>query len=492
MDDMVPVLEYLFSPGTLLLIALGSAMGIVVGSIPGLTGAMLIALSLPLTFTMEGRDALVLLISMYVGSVSGGQITAILLGMPGTPASIMTTLDGFPMARNGQPGKALGLGICASGVGGIVSGLFLLLSASPVAALAHYLGPYDFFALVIVAMTLIALVGDSMVMGLFSGSCGMLLAMPGVSPATGAIRLTFGFAELNDGFKLLPVMIGLYAMGEVVIMLNGRRGRISAVEMVDRKGMMMSLPDWRRQAGNLLRSSLIGTWVGALPGIGANVGSVAAYTVAEKCSSTPENFGKGSEEGIVASEAANNATVGGALIPLLTMGIPGSVIDAILLGAMVIHGLQPGPLLMVRNPEAVWSLSGAMLLANIMMVTLMAASVGWLSKLAKIPRHFLAPAILVFCVIGSYGLANRMFDVWVMLAFGVIGLGMRKIKMPLAPFIMGFVLWPVAEENLSTALMAHRGSLWPLLTRPIACSLMSLAFLMILFPLWRKWKNRNA
>ncbi len=488
---MMPTLEYLFSPWTLLLIALGTWLGIVVGAIPGLTGAMLIALSLPLTFAMEGTDAMVLLIAMYVGSVSGGLITATLLRMPGTPASIMTTLDGYPMAVGGKPGRALGLGIGASGVGGLVSWIFLILVAGPIASVAHHLGPYDFFALVMMAMALIALVSDSMIMGLLSGACGILFAMPGASPATGDIRLTFGFMEMNDGFKLLPVMIGLYAMGEVVIMLQGKEKKTAPVAM-NRRGMMMSLADWRRHGVNLLRSSLIGTWIGALPGIGANVGSVAAYTVAKKSSKAPEEFGKGSEEGIIASEAANNASVGGALIPLLAMGIPGSVIDAILLGAMVIHGLQPGPLLMVQNPEAVWSLGGAMLLANVMMIGLMVMSVGWLSNLAKIPRHYMAPAIMVFCVIGSYGLANRMFDVWVMLAFGLIGLAMRHIKFPLAPFIIGFVLWPVAEENLGAGLMSNDGSLWPLFTRPIACTMIVISMLMVLFPVLKKLKNRNA
>ena len=484
-------LEYLFSPWTLLLIAGGTWLGIMVGAIPGLTGAMRIALSLPLTFAMEGTDAMVLLIAMYVGSVSGGLITATLLRMPGTPASIMTTLDGYPMASGGKPGRALGLGIGASGVGGLVSWCFLILVAGPIASVAHHLGPYDFFALVMMAMALIALVSNSMIMGLLSGCCGILFAMPGSSPATGDIRLTFGFAEMNDGFKLLPVMIGLYAMGEVVIMLKRGTEEVSAVRM-DRKGMMMSLADLKRHGVNLMRSSLIGTWIGALPGIGANVGSVAAYTVAKKSSRTPEQYGKGCEEGIIASEAANNASVGGALIPLLAMGIPGSVIDAILLGAMVIHGLQPGPLLMVQNPEAVRSLAGAMLLANIMMIGLMAMSVGWLSNLVKIPRHFMAPAIMVFCVIGSYGLANRMFDVWVMLVFGLIGLGMRRIKFPLAPFIIGFVLWPIAEENLGAGLMTHGGSLWPLFTQPIACTMIVLSFIMVLFPVLKKLNSGRA
>jgi len=484
------ILTYLFSPSTLLLLAIGTWLGIFVGAIPGLTGAMLIALSLPLTFSMDGTDALALLISMYVGSVSGGLITATLLKMPGTPSSIMTTLDGYPLASSGQPGRALGLGISASGMGGFISWIFLVTLATPVAAFAHHLGPFDYFALIIMAMALIALVGDSMLAGWLSGFLGILFSMPGSSPASGDIRMTFGFPSLNDGFKLLPVMIGLYAIGEVVLMLKKNDGKTEEVKM-NPQGMWMSLSDWGRHFVNIFRSSLLGTWIGVLPGIGANVGSVTAYTLAKKYSKEPEKFGHGSEEGIVASESANNATVGGALIPLLAMGIPGSVIDAILLGGMVIHGLQPGPLLMKNNPEAVWSLTGAMFISNIMMIFLMVISVGWLSKLAKIPKYFLVPSILVFCIIGSYALSNRLFDVWVMLAFGLIGLAMRKLKIPLAPFIIGFVLWPLAEENLGTALMAHHGSLLPLFQAPIACSLLVIAGAMIIVPIFKKYQQRS-
>ena len=476
------VIAYLFSPSTLMLLVLGTWLGIFVGAIPGLTGAMLIALSLPLTFSMDGTDAMALLISMYVGSVSGGLITATLLKMPGTPSSIMTTLDGYPLAASGQPGRALGLGISASGVGGLISWVFLATLATPVANFAHHLGPFDFFALVMMAMALIALVGDSMLAGLLSGFIGILFSMPGASPASGDIRLTFGFAEMNDGFKLLPVMIGLYALGEVAIMMKKVDGEIEEIHTKP-QGLWLSLSDWKKYGLNIFRSSLLGTWIGALPGIGANVGSVTAYTLAKKFSKEPEKFGKGSEEGIVASESANNATVGGALIPLLAMGIPGSVIDAILIGGMVIHGLQPGPLLMKSHPETVWSLTGAMLISNLLMIVLMILSVGWLSKLAKIPKHFLAPSILVFCVMGSYGLSNRMFDVWVMLAFGAVGLLMRKVKLPLAPFIIGFVLWPIAEANLGTALMTHQGSILPLFKEPLACLLLGIAIVMLIYPI---------
>jgi len=482
MHDLGAAMLYLLQPWPLSLVVIGTALGIVVGAIPGLTGAMLIALALPLTFAMDGADAMILLTSMYVGSISGGLISATILRMPGTPASMMTTLDGYPMAKGGQPGRALGFGITASFVGGIVSWLFLVGLSRPMADISTKLSPFDLFSLVLVALVLIAAVSEgSLVRGVLSGLLGILAAIPGASPATGEVRWTFGMSELSDGLKLLPVLIGLFAVSQVIheiVYLDQHGERVS----VNRRGIFMRLADWKAQAVNLLRSSLIGSWIGILPGIGANIGSVMAYSAAKSVSKTPEKFGHGSEEGIVASEAANNATVGGALIPLIALGIPGSVIDAILLGGLVIHGLTPGPLLFKYNPEVVYTMMAAVLLANIFMFLFMVASAGWLARLADTPRELLLPAVVVFCVVGSYGLNNRMFDIWVMLAFGLIGFGMEKLKIPLAPFVIGFVLAPIAEENLGAGLMASGGSYLPLITRPVSLFFCMIAAVLLLWP----------
>ena len=465
--------------------ALGTSLGVMVGAVPGLTGAMLIALTLPLTFSMSGESALVLLISMYVGSVSGGMITATLLRMPGTPASIMTTLDGYPMAKQGKPGRALGLGVVASFVGGMISWGFLVALAGPMAEWSTKFGPFEFFALVMMAMVLIASVGGSSLMkGLLSGFLGILATMPGTSPATGQLRWTFGVHSIDDGFKLLPVLIGLFAINQIIRDIAHLDEPMERIEL-KREGMFLNLKEWWKNSTNLVRSSVIGTWIGILPGIGANVGSVVAYSAARNMSKTPEEFGHGSEEGIIASESANNATVGGALIPLIAMGIPGSVIDAILLGALVIHGLQPGPLLFEQNPEAVHVVMGTMFLANIFMLVFMLASLSWLSRLASIPRAYLLPAILTCCVIGSFALGNRMFDVWVMLGFGVFGFILEKMKIPLAPFVIGFVLAPIAEEHLCAGLMQTGGSYWPLITRPISLTFCLVAVFLLFFSIAR-------
>ena len=480
-------------PWPLILMMVGTALGIIVGAMPGLTGAMLITLALPLTFSMSNpADAMVLLVSMYVGSISGGLITATVLRMPGTPASIMTTLDGYPLAQSGQPGRALGLGMTASFVGGVISWVFLWLLAEPMADLSTQLAPFDLFALVLVALALMSSVsGKSLTAGLLSGFLGILAAMPGQSPASGQLRLTFGIADLSDGLKLLPVLIGLFAVSQVIHELTRRDQQVESIA-VDRKGMLMSLSDLRRQAMNLIRSSLIGTWIGILPGIGANIGSVVAYSATKSLSNTPEEFGKGAESGIIASESANNATVGGALIPLISIGIPGSVIDAILLGALVIHGLQPGPLLFNDNPDVVNIIVATTLISNIFMFVFMVLTVRWLAKLASIPRTFLLPTILVFCVVGEFAMGNRMFDVWVMLSFGVVGYFLERLKIPLAPFVIGFVLAPIAEANLGAGLMLSGGSYWPLVTRRVSRVLFVVAVVTMLVPFVSRMRQKSS
>ena len=477
-------------PVNLLWVGIGTMLGILVGAIPGLTGAMLIALSLPLTYAMQPSEAMVLLVSMYVGSISGGLITATLLRMPGTPASVITTLDGYPMARAGKPGRALGLGIMASFAGGLISWGFLILLAEPISHISTELGDFDYFALVLVALVLIASVsGKSLAAGVFSGFLGILVTIPGESPATGDTRWTWGIEQLNNGFDLLPVLIGLFAVSQVIHEVASREKKVEQISQIAPEGILLGVGDWLRHMINMIRSSVIGTWVGILPGIGANVGSVMAYSAAKSVSKQPEAFGTGSEEGIVASEAANNATIGGALIPLVAMGIPGSVIDAILLGALVLHGLQPGVLLFHNHPEIVYTIIFTMLIANLTMFGMMLLSAKWISKLATIPRVYLLPVVVVFCVVGSYALNNRMFDVWVMLGFGVVGFMMERSRIPLAPFVIGFVLAPIAEEKLGAGLQATGGSYAPLVTRPVALTFVLISLVLVLWPILKMWRN---
>lgn len=484
-------ISQIFTPWTFFMLFVGTSLGIVVGAIPGMTGAMLIALTLPLTFYMEPFNAIILLIAMYVGAISGGLITATLLRMPGTPAAIMTTFDGYPMARGGNPGRALGLGITASFVGGLVSWVALLTITKPLSILATRFGPFEYFTLIMMAMVLIASVSEgSLKKGIVAGFFGMLISMPGVDPASGMPRLTFDYYLLNGGLKLLPVLIGVFAVSQIINDAMDM-GKVGKKIKMSTEGILMSAKDLKSQAVNLGRSSLIGTGVGILPGIGASIGSVIAYTVAKSTSKTPEKFGTGSEEGIIASEAANNATVGGALIPLIAMGIPGSVIDAILIGALMIHSIQPGPTLFLTNADIVWGMIAACLLANILMYILMTTSVKYIAGLMYLPRSFVLPVVMVFCVIGSYALNNTMFDVWVMLGFGVIGFLLERAKYPLGPFVIGFVLAPLAEEKLRSGLMMTAGDISPIVTRPMSLMFTLSAIGLLIWPFFSEWCKKR-
>jgi putative tricarboxylic transport membrane protein len=368
----------------------------------------------------------------------------------------------------------------------------LVLLAKPLSIIATRFGPFEYFTLILMAMVLIASVSQgSMVKGLISGLLGMLVSMPGVDPSTGQPRLTFDYYMLNAGLKLLPVLIGVFAVSQIIADIVEIDRKVERVQM-SMKGLLMSLNDWRRQAFNLIRSSLIGTWVGILPGVGASIGSVMAYSAAKNMSRTPARFGQGSEEGIVASEAANNATIGGALIPLIAMGIPGSVIDAILIGALMIHSIQPGPTLFLTNADVVWAMIAACLVANVIMFLFMTGAVGFIAQVMYLPRSFIMPVIMVFCVLGAFALDNTMFDVWVMLGFGVLGFALERARYPLGPFVIGFVLAPLLEEKLRSGLMMTAGSITPVFTRPLSLVFLLAAVVLLIWPLYGEWKRRTV
>jgi putative tricarboxylic transport membrane protein len=456
-----------------------------------LTTAILIVLTLPFTYTMDPVHVLILLTSMYVGGISGGQISAILLGMPGTPTAVVTTFDGFPMAQKGQPGRALGLGIGASFGGGLISWVFLVLLAKPLADIAVLLGPFDYFGLVMMAMVLIASVSSgSLIKGLIAGFFGMLIVLPGVDPAAGDLRLTFGFHEMEAGFKIMPMLIGVFAVGQILTEIVDSEQKLILVKMRMR-GILMSVQDIKAQAVNMLRSSLIGTWIGILPGIGGSIGSIMAYTAAKKMSKTPERFGQGSEEGIIASESANNATIAGALIPLIAMGIPGSIVDIFLMSGMMIHSVEPGPMLLTNHPDIFYAIISTALVADVLMFLIMTGAMRIIAKFIKIPKGYTLPVIMVFCVLGAYIEGNRMFDVWALLAFGGVGFVMKKAAFPQAPFIIGAVLAPIAEVKLRSGLQISGGSFLPLITRPFSCVFLIICALFLLWPLFTKLLGRK-
>ncbi|MEV8467284.1 tripartite tricarboxylate transporter permease [Fluviibacterium sp. DFM31] len=477
---MIDAFLLLFAPTNLLFLFIGTSLGIVVGAIPGLTATMLIALTLPLTFNMEPVSAVTLLIGEYVGGISGGLIMAILLRMPGTPASIVTTFDGYPMAQSGRAERALALGIMASVVGGIISWGFLAGMSPALARFALKFGPWEYFTLVLMALVMLAVLSQgSIVKGLLGAALGMAFALPGIDNSIGQARLTFGSDAMLSGFGLLPVLIGAFAISQI-LRDSATPQNIGKMELPKRH-----LPIYRRDiayAPGLLRGSVIGTWIGLLPGIGGNIAALVSYSTEKQISREPEKFGTGHEPGVIAAESANNAAIGGALIPLITMGIPGSVTEAILIGALTIHNLQPGPLLFQNAPEIAYGIIAAYLVANVLMLMLMWGLVRYIAQIVRLPRSGLMAGILVFCVTGSYAVNSSFTDVWVMIGFGVIGLGLEYCRVPLGPFVIGFVLSPIAEEQLRASLMMSDGDFTEILYRPYALVFLALAALTVAWP----------
>lgn len=468
------------SLGTTLFIGLGVLLGIVVGAIPGLTATMLIALSLPFTFSMDPIPAISMLVGMYVGGVSGSLITAIILRMPGTPASVITTLDGYPMAQRGEAGKALALAIWASFFGGLISWVFLVLLSEPLSRMAVRFSKFDYFALVAMALLLIVFLSKgNMLRGLISGALGILAATPGSDPISGSFRFTFGIQWLENGFPLLAVLIGLFAGNQILQEVQGLSRRAKDRPNTNAR-MSLNPAALIRHWINILRSSVLGTWIGVLPGVGANVGSAFAYSVARSFSRKPDDFGKGSEEGLVASESANNATVGGALVPLVALGIPGSVVDAILLGGLVIHGVQPGPFLFRNDPGMVYAIFNAAFIGNVIMLLAMLVLTRHIAKIAMIPKEYLLPPLVIMCVVGTFAISNAWSTVFVMLLFSFVGFGLERSGYALAPFVIGFILAPIAEENLRSATMFTDGAIMPLLLTPVPIAVIIISTIMFL------------
>lgn len=483
MEGLLSAFAYTLTPGALAMALVGVSAGIFVGSIPGLTGTMLIALCLPLTFFMTPEMAIVLLIAIYIGAISGGLITATLLKMPGTEAAILTTLDGYPMAKSGKPGRALGLGIGSSFVGGLISWVALVLLTKPLSVWATQFTAFNYFALIIMALVLIATITDgSFLKGIAAALLGALLAIPGIDASSGAPRLTFGLVELNGGIDPIPMFIGLFALGTVFsdMILKGEDS--SGVE-ASRKGILMGFKDYRRHGINLLRSSVIGTWIGLLPGVGAVIGSMVAYSAAKGLSKTPERFGTGFEDGIVASESANNATIGGAMIPLIALGLPGSLNNVLLLAALLIHSVQPGPLLFVNHSDLVYILMAAFFVSNLLMYGVMILSVRWVSKISQIPQYLLFPCIILFCLVGGFAYGNSLADVWFLFGFAVLGFLLDLGGVPKGPLAISFILTPMAEQKLRSGLQLSGGDWSGLWNEPLTLIMLLIAAAMICFPL---------
>ena len=475
----------------LLSVFVGSALGIAIGALPGLNASMGIALLLPLTYGMSALPAIVLLLSIYCGAIYGGSITAILLRTPGTTAAACTVFDGYEMAQNGEPGRALSMAATASFIGGIFSVIVLIFLSPPLARMALMFGPAEYFSLCFFGLSIISsLSADNMVKGLISAVIGLLLGTVGLDIVTGVPRFTFDIVELLNGISFIPVLIGLFAVSQVFITVEKEVKELGGVKQAI-SGLTISLKDLFSVSGTITRSSIIGTLVGILPGAGATMASFISYNEARRWSKTPEKFGKGCLEGIAAPESANNAATGGAMVPLLSLGIPGSETTAVLVGAFMIQGLRPGPLLFNENPELVYGLFAGMILANVAFFILGMLGARLFSQVTKIPNRVLVPMILILATIGSFAENNSLSDVFLMFSFGVVGYFMRKFEFPVAPLVLALVLGPMAESNFRRGLIISAGDWTTFFTRPISLVFLALGSATLIMPFIRMIRDHR-
>lgn len=472
------------SPTLLVVILLGVLVGMVIGSLPGLTATMGVALALPLTFSMEAETGILLLIAIYIGSIFGGTIAGILLRTPGTPAAAASSMDGYELTKQGKAGYALGLAVWASFFGGIVSTVMLILISPQLANIALKFSAPEMFALTFFGLTIIASVsGKSVVKGLLAGCLGLFIGIAGLDPMTSYPRYTFDQTQLLDGFDFIAIMIGLFAASQAFYEIEK-----IVVEKKQKKASNISsgLPKMReltKYTPNMGRSSLIGTFMGIIPGAGADVAAFVSYNEAKRFSKQKDKFGKGNPQGVVAAESGNNGVTGGAMVPLLTLGIPGDAVAAVLLGALIIQGVQPGPEIFNTNSDLLYTIFAGMIIANIAMLVLGLLGTRVYTRVLGVSKQVMIPLIFMLCIIGSYSLNNSFFDVGVMFAAGIIGYLMIKFDFPAAPVVLALILGPMAESHLRRSLIMSDGSIEVFYTRPIAAVLLLFALLTILSPL---------
>lgn len=496
MDMFLTGLFNLMVPQNILLMVIGVVIGIIFGSVPGLSSTMAIALFLPVTFGLDVYGSFALLCALYIGGVSGGLISAILINIPGTSMSIATTYDGYPMAQKGQAHKALGTGIFFSFAGTIFGIVVLLVAAPSLAAWAVKLGAYEYFALSFFALTLIAgIAGKDVIKSMMAGLLGMALTMVGVAPIDGAIRFTFGNNALVNGFDLLPAVLGLFAVTEIMLAATKPIGKgitsedLNEAEKV--RGFGFSVKEGLAQTKNFILSSVIGVFVGFLPGMGGSLANQVAYVAIQKTSKYPEKFGTGIMDGVVATETSNNASIGGAMIPLLALGIPGDGPTAMLLGAFMIHGLVAGPMLFTTSADLVYTIFVALLICTVLMLIIEFCGLRLFTKALLVPKGMLLPMVLTICMVGAFASGNKMFNVWTMLIFGIIGFSCSKLGVPRAPMVLGFVLGEMVETNFRRAMQLSQGSFVPFFTRPVSCVLLVIALVVLTISIVKQFRRKE-
>lgn len=466
--------QSIINPFTLALIFVGVFGGLIIGALPGLSAFTALAVMLPFTYAMEPIDGISFLMAVYVGGTSGGLVSAILLGIPGTPSSIATCFDGYPMAQKGQAKRALGTAVLFSFIGGLIGALVLSFAGPSIARVALKFNSYDYFAIILFALTTVsALTEGSMVKGLIACLLGVALSFVGTDGLSSVYRYTFGNMRLANGFNLVPVLIGLFAVSQIMTTARDRAHTAqssgnSQVEQEKVRGFGISFQEFLSKLPLALPCAAIGLVIGILPGLGGNVSNLMAYSFAKKTSKTPEKFGTGFIDGIVASETANNATVGGAVIILLTLGIPGDNATSIIMAGFMMHDVAPGPLLFKTSGPLVYAILATFIVANIAFFLIEYFGLPLFTKMLSIPSTLLLPIVIVCCFIGSYCSSNNILDILIMVIFGVIGYVLKKYKFPLGPMVVGFILASSLELYLRRSLMRSEGSLVPFVQSPIS------------------------
>jgi putative tricarboxylic transport membrane protein len=465
-----------FTPSILFMICVGTTAGIVIGALPGLTATMGVALLVPLTFGRPPLESLSMLMGIYCGAMYGGAISAILIRTPGTPAAAATVLEGYPMAKRGEAGRAMAMALFASFFGGIVGALIMTFASPFISSVALEFGPVEYFGLAIFGLSvIISISGRSLIKGMMSAFFGLLIASIGFDPISGFPRFTFGMVEMMEGPPFIPTLIGLFAVSEVFNEVQKSGGVQQIKARLDQY-----LPSWKDIKycfKELCRSSIIGTVIGAIPGAGGDIAAFISYGEAKRASKHPERYGKGEIEGLAASECANNSCSGGAMIPLLSLGVPGDAVTAVLLGAFVIQGLQPGPMLYKEHIDIVYQIFASMMLAQFAMQFIGMAGIQLFARVIMVDRAILTPAIFVLSTVGAYAMRSNVFDVYTTLAFGLLGYVMMRYDYPLSPILLALILGPMAEANLRRAMVISGGDPSILVSRPIAVGLMALAVL---------------
>ena len=477
-------------PMVVALALLASLVGVIIGALPGLTATMGLALMTTLTIKLPPDQALLILICTYVGAIYGGSRSAILLNIPGTPASAASCLDGYALARQGLAGRAMGIATTGSVLGTLI-GMFFLAGFTPVLGnLALKFGAYEFFWLALFGVLIAGtLTGNDPLKGWIAGVAGLFVAAIGQEPMYALERYSFGVRDLAGGIQLVPALVGAFGFAEL---LTAMKERQAPVKINPFDTVIPRLADVAQYWRTILRSGLIGTGVGIVPGVGEDVAAWSSYAAAKRASKTPEQFGKGSIDGLMAAETGDNACVPGAVIPVLTLAVPGSAPAAVLMAAMIIHGVKPGPMIMVENPRFVYDVVAMMLFATLGILIYGLTLTKLLVQVLRVPQHRIVPIIFVLCAVGAFAISGRLFDVWVMLAFGFIGFVLRHFGYPMAPLVLGIVLGDLLEKNLRRALVLSDGDLAPFFTRPISAALAALIVGTVGWKVWSLYRPRRA